>query len=260
MIRLSNNKSIFFSSYLGRVVCFIAVLLGVFSLASLITALVLNSKSPDHISSHFAANMLRYQTDAGSRNKIDLLQIKYECCGTDIWIDWSHANLNTTAPVIDGTSTTIAVTTSMGMPTTMGSIATTAPPVITTMGSVATTVPPLVTTDSNVITTAAPPATPTPPVTIAVDTTSTSASSRKKRQVVGSYGNIPNLPLSFGVVLPKSCCTPEATLTSNGSDACKYSLVFYQSFFQKRKYIDNWFSFALQIVFRMLIMLLIIFL
>jgi hypothetical protein len=48
------------------------------------------------------------------------------------------------------------------------------------------------------------------------------ASSRKKRQATLTYGGIVGLPLTFGVVLPQSCCTPSATLTSNTSNVCMY--------------------------------------
>jgi hypothetical protein len=52
-------------------------------------------------------------------------------------------------------------------------------------------------------------------------------SSRKKRQSTLSYGGIEGLPLTFGVVLPQSCCTSEATLTSNTSGACMYHYIFF---------------------------------
>ena len=45
--------------------------------------------------------------------------------------------------------------------------------------------------------------------------------SRVKRQATATYGGIEGLPLTYGVTLPSSCCTSDASFTSNTSSSCK---------------------------------------
>lgn len=193
----------FFFSHLGTIVCFISFALGIFALASLITAIILNSNSLNYVSSHFSGNLIAYKNSANARDKIDRLQIKYKCCGTYMWIDWGRAELNQITSVSNVAATVMGtMTLSISTTSTVGTGVTTTP------GS----------SSKNVKS----------------DTADTSNNihrrqlikladySRKKRQALTTYGGIENLPLTFGVVLPKSCCTSEALLTSNASDACKF--------------------------------------
>jgi len=190
-------------SNLGKVVCGISVVLGIFALASLITALVINAKSPSYVRSHFTSDMLVYQTNPGAQNKIDLLQIKYQCCGTNLWIEWANAGLNTNSSSVATTVSTVTTTTTVSTITNTTSSASGKKRNIAHIFN-----------DLH----------PQQLIQLA-------DYSRKKRQAAingNVYGGIDGLPITFGVVLPRSCCTAGALLTSNASTACKYQYILHR--------------------------------
>jgi len=197
-----STKSIF---HLARIVCIVSGVVGIFALASLVAAIVISDKSPNYVHTRFLNGQNKYKTDAAVRDRIDLLQTKYDCCGNDIWIDWANANLNGTS-----TDTNVTNTTAVTSTTTVSSTTTNANTTVTTS-----------TTTTSVVS----------------STNSTSKKKRdlfdsvehsiKERQVISNYGDISGLPISFGVVLPSSCCLSQATLTSNDSDAC---MLFFLKF------------------------------
>jgi hypothetical protein len=45
---------------------------------------------------------------------------------------------------------------------------------------------------------------------------------RRKRQTQSTYGGVANLPTSFVVTLPQSCCTNVLSATDNLQNLCKY--------------------------------------
>ena len=209
-------------SYSARITCVISGTLGIFALASLITAIVINLQSSSYISSRFSNSILRYRDDQGAKNEIDLLQNKYRCCGTDTWLDWSRAELDAGLPNT-GASTT-------------STTATTAPLTVTDASTTTSTMSIAPISTSNVI---------SAPITDVNTTGQPSGRSinekrdrdhvfsnpyyrqldkslRKKRQVITTYGDILGLPISFGITLPSSCCTSEALLTNATIDVCKY--------------------------------------
>ncbi len=220
-----------FFSNLAKIVCLISCALGIFALASLVTALIINSKSLSYVSSHFASNILEYQTNPSSQSKVDRLQNKYQCCGTDLWIDWSTAQLNVTSSMtnVTGTNMTTAVSsmnsTSMATTSALTTVSAGAAGSTTTTGSITTTAGTSTNSSSGL-------------KNVKRDINHISNDlrrrklrqladySRKKRQVLSNYGGIVGLPITFGVTLPASCCTPGALLIGNTSNACKYQYVF----------------------------------
>jgi hypothetical protein len=46
----------------------------------------------------------------------------------------------------------------------------------------------------------------------------------QQTQAQSNYGNIPGLPITFGVFLPQSCCTTSVPSTVNSLDTCKFPL------------------------------------
>jgi hypothetical protein len=58
-------------------------------------------------------------------------------------------------------------------------------------------------------------------------TVSTTKMTTTSSATTSSYGGIEGLPLTFGVVLPESCCTSEATLISNTLGTCMYHYIFF---------------------------------
>mgnify|MGYP000203391739 CR=1 FL=1 len=58
---------------------------------------------------------------------------------------------------------------------------------------------------------------------------------RKKRQTSQTYGDIVGLPISFGIVLPASCCGSEAIIVNSETGSCKYNYRVHQ--FYKKLYI-----------------------
>ena len=97
----------------GKIAVLVSGGLGVFALASLISALAINSKSLSYVSSHFSNNMYQYKFNPTARDNVDRLQMKYKCCGNDLWLDWSSVELNATASTSTSTvaSTTAATAT-----------------------------------------------------------------------------------------------------------------------------------------------------
>jgi hypothetical protein len=203
-------------SNLGKVTCLVSGILGIFALASLVTAIVVNAKSLNYVSSHFSGNMMEYQYSPDAKNKIDLLQNKYQCCGTDMWIDWADVGLNVTSTGVNVTNTT--TTTTMVSP-----ISITLTTSTSTLAIVNTSIIPSLGVKN-----------------VKRDITHISNDlhrrqllpladySRKKRQAPLTYGGIEGLPITFGVTLPGSCCISEALFISTSSGSCKYHYVFYQ--------------------------------
>ena len=189
-----------------------------------------NSKSIDYVNTRFSNGLIAYKSDRAARIRIDTLQYKYQCCGTNMWIDWTRGKLNSNDTLTDQTTTSASGITKTA--------ATTA--AVTTTTSTTTTV---ATTPST------PPAiTPSTPPTITSETpaSSTSNNSRKRdvdhifnslrvqrspdlasssrirRQANSNYGGIEGLSTSFQVVLPPSCCTAAGTLTNVSDTYCTY--------------------------------------
>ena len=200
--------------------------------------------------------MGNYQTDQDSKNAIDKAQTHYVCCGNNIWLDWSSIPLNSTGA---GTTTTAATTASgNGTATTTASGNGTATTTISGNGTATTTVATgnatvISGTTSTVFISATSVGTTTVATVnvsnatlgtgrrvilsevssaiasvVGAGTTASASSSsrqrrfRQKRQSSSTYGGINNLPVSFTVVLPQSCCTTDLSTTSNLSNLCKY--------------------------------------
>ncbi|CAF0977524.1 unnamed protein product [Rotaria sordida] len=158
----------------GIIAAIMAGITGVFAIASLVSALVINAKSLSYVSSRFGDHMMNYKNSENSKNITDRLQYTYTCCGINTWLDWSYVDLNSTSPM----------TTTMEMTTTAS--------IVTSAADVTETVVPVIRNEpSNV---------------------------RRKRQETSPYGGIPGLPITFGVFLPKSCCSSDAFLTNSTSD------------------------------------------
>ena len=151
---------------------------------------MINSKSLGYLSSHVSSHITEYKTSAASSDIINRLQMNYGCCGDNLWIDWTRAGLN----VIPLTNTN-----------------TTSLPSITT--STATT--------TSTQTGAARKIRWSPDDLADVSYDPLAHPVRQVRQAVTNYNTIPNLPLSFGVTLPASCCMSGAVFTNDASGSCK---------------------------------------
>ena len=53
--------------------------------------------------------MDRYESSRNSRETVDRIQTKYDCCGSDTWLEWTRVSLNATTTTT--TTTTIITTT-----------------------------------------------------------------------------------------------------------------------------------------------------
>jgi hypothetical protein len=173
-----------------------------------VTAIIINAKSLNYISSHFLSNMNAYSANQDSRNKIDQLQIKYQCCGVNIWLDWANVGLVATAPAMNVTSNTTTTVQTTGSSTTTISSSTSTSTATPSNGRIGKR--DVLHISNNLDHQQSLPL---------------AHLSRQKRQVIASYGGIQGLPISFGVTLPTSCCTSGALLTSNTSNACKYTYI-----------------------------------
>ena len=84
--------------------------MALFTIASLITALIINSLAINYVYSHFTNHMNTYQTSQNSRTIVDKIQRHYVCCGTSTWIEWANIGLNgTTTTTVQSVTTTIAI-------------------------------------------------------------------------------------------------------------------------------------------------------
>ena len=138
-----------------------------------------------------------------------MIQNKYQCCGSGSWLDWKRIGLNSTSSMTSVLSTTTnaltnTVTVANNSTTTMIT-----PAVSMTSGAI------IGKRDVN-------------HVVNRRQASKLTASSRKKRQITYTYGDIEGLPITFGVILPPSCCAPDANLTSNTSNVCTYHSIFHK--------------------------------
>jgi hypothetical protein len=94
--------------------------LGIFALISLITALIINSKSSSYVNTRLNNNMNQYMNDPDAADLVDLIQVNYACCGQISWADWASfqpesttvsTTMSTTATLVVGTSTTSPIST-----------------------------------------------------------------------------------------------------------------------------------------------------
>lgn len=80
-------------SSLFRPASICSLVLGVLSVASLITALILNSQSISYLRSRLEYRMNSYNSNDDSISIVDGIQTRYDCCGENLWLDWSRISL-----------------------------------------------------------------------------------------------------------------------------------------------------------------------
>ena len=218
MIRTVTNDFVHFSLFtrIDQILAIAAGVLAIFAMASLIAALVINDKSLSNISGRFKDYMFDYQTKDDARTVVDLVQKNKECCGEDIWLDWARVQLNVT-DITMSNDTTSTMTTS------------------TTTTEATTTTTTSTTSSSNNSSSADPTedVNQNPDGRVAVNNplhsdsypkqpSSTENNSEKQVSEAGTtYGGINDLPISFGVILPASCCKSEAILLNSTENRCK---------------------------------------
>lgn len=102
-------KSFCLLYFLARIVAFVMIVIEIFAVASLITALIINALSPDYLRNHFNRKMSLYSTDSTARNIVDQIQSDCQCCGFNSWLDYSLGQL--TSESSESTSSTSSSTT-----------------------------------------------------------------------------------------------------------------------------------------------------
>ena len=70
--------------------------LAIFSIISIVLALVFQAKSPAYTSVRFRNYMNQYKDNQSARHTINYIQTKHECCGENNWLDWSSLGLKAT--------------------------------------------------------------------------------------------------------------------------------------------------------------------
>jgi hypothetical protein len=228
---LNQFDKIRFFFCVGKITAIISITLAVFALASLVAAIVINAKSTSYVSTRFTNNMNNYQFNTNAANIVDRVQTQLQCCGNDLWVDWSNVGLYAMGSATNGANSTSATTVAAGQ-----------------SGSGNTTI-----SQSGLTTTTAESAsgagsgTSTNPTVTGAQQTGTGNNGngstgtggtrvrrewhphseifRQKRQLTTTYGGIYGLPLTFNVTLPVTCCTSGAILAGNGSN-CEYQYLF----------------------------------
>jgi hypothetical protein len=67
--------------------------LGIIVFASLITALALSGQTATYLHDTLTDNMNNYAEDDDAISTIDNIQSTYQCCGVNLWLDWSRISL-----------------------------------------------------------------------------------------------------------------------------------------------------------------------
>jgi hypothetical protein len=86
--------------------------LGILALASLITALVINSQAVGYVRGRLLYRVDTYVETDSSISVMDAIQNNYQCCGVNSWLDWQTVGL--------GLSTSNGVSTGTGTGTVIG--------------------------------------------------------------------------------------------------------------------------------------------
>lgn len=81
------------STNIGKVAAIASLILAIFALASLITALALSGNTAGYIFDTMTDNMNRYPSNQQSLEVVNAIQSNYECCGVSIWLDWARVYL-----------------------------------------------------------------------------------------------------------------------------------------------------------------------
>ncbi|CAF1225823.1 unnamed protein product [Adineta ricciae] len=71
-----------------------SLVLGVLTLGSLIAALALNSQAIDYVRSRLTYRMRSFTSTADSISVVNDIQTRYKCCGENLWLDWAQVVLN----------------------------------------------------------------------------------------------------------------------------------------------------------------------
>ncbi len=225
----------------GKIVALATIVLELFTLVSLITALIINSLAINYVNSRFLNYMNNYENSQDSRNIIDKIQTNYDCCGSNTWLDWSDVLLNTTQSSTSSTTTLVITTVPVnGTNTTAVVIVNntnfTTEVVVTTSQVISdeeifnnTTENSIIEKDvdsrsfKNMIETVD---TNLPSQVETTDNFNFERNPsqqiiRRKRQTQSDYGGIYGLPSSFIVTLPQSCCTTDLSTINSLSNSCK---------------------------------------
>lgn len=210
---------------IGKVVAILATVLAVFSLASLVTALIINAKSLNYVAGRFQDYMTAHQYSSYARNIVDRVQTEGRCCGVNMWVDWSVVGLNPNGTEFD--TTTVATTPITTLTTTTTT---------TTMTTTTTTTARTTSAAQSAITDVSKPNESPSSSTMTTSSTSSENTTQLNREIIPklrlsagqlvresvNYGGIVGLPTSFSITLPGTCCTSEATFISNTTNGCQY--------------------------------------
>ena len=169
--------------------------------------------------------MADYKNTQSSRDIVDSIQINYDCCGSNTWLDWSAVGLNATTSTTNDTVTTqiasnSTTTVSSGAGSTI--VFSTTSAITTSTTTAASGIGETTTTSSSLIISGSGTSTTTDFLSGKMAEADGQTVVRRKRQAQSTYGGIVGLPLSFSVTLPQSCCTNNLGSTENLANLCKY--------------------------------------
>ncbi|CAF1161341.1 unnamed protein product [Adineta ricciae] len=232
----------------SKITAFGYLLLALCALASLIAAIGISFVGANYINSRFLNNMNNYKYNANVRTSIDNIQKDYDCCGSNMWLDWDVVSLltvpsDTDSNVVQTSSSQSAIYATPIM-NTMSNRTSTSKQGSTTNAIVNTDVEVIV--DNGLETTAVTDTGSTTITTPYIYSTTTRKqnprnrntthtayyydvlaqmglgslvqSSKKKRAAQTKYVNTNGSPLSSPVTLPQSCCTNDVSPFFNSLD------------------------------------------
>jgi hypothetical protein len=159
--------------------------LGILTLASLIAALALSGQTAGYLHDSLTDNMNSYAEDDNSIQIIDAIQTNYQCCGVNLWLDWARVSLGSSGQI--------------------------GKDIISVKHQSELSICFLLVSGRR----------RRQHSSLQMDSPLTRAL-RQKREVISSSGTVYNLPSSYTVNLPLSCCKSGGVTSGNSLGGCEY--------------------------------------
>ncbi|CAF4241867.1 unnamed protein product [Rotaria sp. Silwood2] len=105
---------------LSKTIAIVSAILGVFALASLISAMIVSTQAISYVRGRLAYHITAYVEDQNSINIMDAVQTKFQCCGENLWLDWGRSQLGSTATTGSSGGTGVGTGTGSGTGTGVG--------------------------------------------------------------------------------------------------------------------------------------------
>ena len=199
-------------------------MLGVLTLASLIAALALNSQAIGYVRSRLTYRMSSFTSIGDSISVVNDIQTRYECCGENLWLDWAQVVLNpastNAAGAVSGPDSSNTIITSGS-----GSTSSLSNSNSGTVGSILNSSSGIFSSSSHSRTGNRRRRQDWHRGSMVLQ-----QSMRRKRDisVPNGNGNLYNLPSTYSIYLPLSCCTGGGVSSGNSLGGGKQPFILFK--------------------------------